>query len=107
MSETKILHCPFCGGKSEIHSVCSWHDTGGDEMFFVMCGKCLTRTRYFSTKKSAILTWNTRNPMEKIVERLKEVSFPDIDKEYVDDGQEMLFLYDAIEIIKKEDRLDD
>ena len=49
MSELK--RCPFCDGEAEIHSVCSWQETGGDEMFFAMCGKCLTKTRYFGTEK--------------------------------------------------------
>ena len=39
------------------------------------------------------------NP-DKVVEQLKEVSFVDIDEEYADDGQRMLFLHDAIEILK-------
>ena len=37
---------------------------------------------------------------DKVVEQLKEVSFVDIDEEYADDGQRMLFLHDAIEILK-------
>lgn len=36
-----------------------------------------------------------------IIDKLEEVSFVDIDETYIDDGQRMLFLYDAIEIIKK------
>ena len=37
---------------------------------------------------------------DKVIEQLKEVSFVDIDEEYADDGQRMLFLHDAIEIVK-------
>lgn len=37
---------------------------------------------------------------DKFIEHLKEVSFVDIDEEYADDGQRMLFLHDAIEILK-------
>ena len=37
---------------------------------------------------------------DKFIEQLKEVSFVDIDEEYADDGQRMLFLHDAIEIVK-------
>ena len=72
MKETELKPCPFCDGEAEIHSICSWRETGGDEMFFVRCGGCLTRTRYFGTKKSAILMWNNRKPMREIVEYLQE-----------------------------------
>ena len=39
--------------------------------------------------------------LEYAIEQLKNVSFVDIDEEYADDGQRMLFLHDAIEIVKK------
>ena len=39
--------------------------------------------------------------IDKVVEQLEEVSFVDVDEEYADDGQRMLFLHDAIEIVKK------
>ena len=38
---------------------------------------------------------------DNVIEQLENVSFVDIDEEYADDGQRMLFLHDAIEIIKK------
>ena len=37
---------------------------------------------------------------DKVVEQLEKVSFVDVDEEYADDGQRMLFLHDAIEIVK-------
>lgn len=42
----------------------------------------------------------TAYDIDKVIEQLEEVSFVDIDKEYADDGQRMLFLHDAIEIVK-------
>ena len=39
--------------------------------------------------------------LEYVMEQLENVSFVDIDEEYADDGQRMLFLHDAIEIVKK------
>ena len=39
--------------------------------------------------------------IDKVIEQLENVSFVDIDEEYADDGQRMLFLHDAIEIVKK------
>ena len=38
---------------------------------------------------------------DKVIEQLENVSFVDIDEEYADDGQRMLFLHDAIEIVKR------
>ena len=35
-----------------------------------------------------------------VIEQLENVSFVDVDEEYADDGQRMLFLHDAIEIVK-------
>ena len=42
----------------------------------------------------------TAYDIDKVIEQLEEVSFVDVDEEYADDGQRMLFLYDAIEIVK-------
>ena len=39
--------------------------------------------------------------LEYVIEQLKKVSFVDVDEEYAGDGQRMLFLHDAIEIVKK------
>ena len=39
--------------------------------------------------------------LEYVIEQLENVSFVDVDEEYADDGQRMLFLHDAIEIVKK------
>ena len=38
---------------------------------------------------------------DKVIEQLEKVSFVDVDEEYADDSQRMLFLHDAIEIVKK------
>ena len=39
--------------------------------------------------------------LEYVIEQLKKVSFVDVDEEYADYGQRMLFLHDAIEIVNK------
>ena len=38
---------------------------------------------------------------DNVIEQLKKVSFVDVDEEYAGDGQRMLFLHDAIEIVNK------
>ena len=42
----------------------------------------------------------TAYDIDRVIEQLEKVSFVDIDEEYADDGQRMLFLHDAIEIVK-------
>ena len=43
----------------------------------------------------------TAYDIDKVIEQLEKVSFVDVDEEYADDGQRMLFIHDAIEIVKK------
>ena len=43
----------------------------------------------------------TAYDIDRVIEQLEKVSFIDIDEEYADDGQRMLFLHDAIEIVNK------
>ena len=76
MSELKI--CPFCGGEAKID--CYLYFDEFDD-WFIRCTSCFCRTRTFKTKKSAILTWNNRKPMERIVERLEEYegTYVDVD----------------------------
>ena len=45
----------------------------------------------------------TAYDIDKVIKQLEKVSFVDVDEEYADDGQKMLFLHDAIEIVKKGD----
>lgn len=65
MSELK--KCPFCGGEATlVHGLCELDN-------YVVCQKCLSRTKVFNTKESAIKTWNTRKPVERILERLESL----------------------------------
>lgn len=50
--------------------------------------------------KQMINAQPTSYDIDKIVEQLEKVSFVDVDEEYADDGQIILFLHDAIEIVK-------
>lgn len=43
----------------------------------------------------------TAYDVDNVIEQLENVSFVDVDEEYADDGQRMLFLHDAIEIVKR------
>lgn len=50
---------------------------------------------------SDIECFPTAYDADNVIEQLENVSFVDIDEEYADDGQRMLFLHDAIEIVKR------
>lgn len=76
MSEIKLLPCPFCGGKATItiiephkHAFATWMPdyTGGT---FIECYNCSCSVSG-ETEEEAIGHWNTRKPMQDIVERLE------------------------------------
>ena len=70
MSEIKLKRCPFCGGEAKLEIN---REMGGTQ-YQVLCTKCPTTVgRYwFWKKEDAINSWNTRKPMQEIVERLEE-----------------------------------
>lgn len=69
MSETKLLPCPFCGGEAE---VCGY--------YFIQCTKCGSSTLTHTNREESIKAWNTRKPMERIVERFEKESDYWLDK---------------------------
>ena len=74
MSEIKLLPCPFCGWEAHIEEHKFWN--GRTKSFTVgtygvRCLKCgASGTQFHKTKEEAIELWNTRKPIERIVERL-------------------------------------
>ncbi len=66
MSEIKLKRCPFCGGEAILEKM---DDLGN---WVVRCKKCFCRTPRSMTKFFPTVAWNTRKPMEEIVERLEE-----------------------------------
>ena len=103
MSEIKLLPCPFCGGEARMQDE---PIEKGEFLYSVLCeNDCVTQGIYHNTAESAIKAWNTRKPMERIVERLEEASLVlevdyDFD-EYDDEPVEVVFLNEAIEIVKE------
>lgn len=68
MSEIKLLPCPFCGyDYAQIE-----HDKEG--FVYVQCHKsgCMARTDGCLNENEASRLWNTRKPMERIIERLED-----------------------------------
>ncbi len=71
----KLLSCPFCGGEAHVYR--SESKILGETFYAIDCdsNECIVHTMVadYSTEKEAIEHWNTRKPMERIVERLEEV----------------------------------
>ena len=77
------------------------------DSYVVICYDCHFGMCPTSEKGKAISAWNTRKPMEKIVERLEDVSYWtqqtfDDDGFGNDDSERVIDLYKAIEIVKEE-----
>lgn len=82
MSDTELKPCPFCGGEVKL-------DEDEFDMFFCdACGAGITFAKELQDggadncdKEESIEKWNTRKPMERIVELLEELPHG----KYVDD----------------------
>lgn len=105
MSEIKLLPCPFCGGEAILSKNALFTCSS-----FVKCKKCGARTMEHTSesmanaKLNAVNSWNTRKPMQEIVERLEEEQKNNIDWITIEslyyDGK-VAGLEDAIEICKE------
>ena len=69
MSEIKLLPCPFCGGEASIsNNACKKGDTWLWSIECANCGAFMDDEYDFHV----IDRWNTRKPMQEIVEILEE-----------------------------------
>ena len=108
----QLANCPFCGGEAELITT---YDT---EM--VRCKKCFGKTQTFTGDyydegqmcgMYAIPAWNTRIPMQNIVERLEEPAeecrkyWQEFDDE--DSFGGMNAYCDAVKIVKEEGEIND
>lgn len=100
MNEERLKPCPFCGGEGNV----SLNTCYG---FVPWCSNedCILNenTKGFSTKEEAIETWNTRKPMERIVERLENMKLIRVEQCHEDYELELItegHFDDAIEIVK-------
>ena len=82
MSEIKLLPCPFCGEselihRSQMHFADSTeenmiHEDGTKKWTYIECGRCGCSTKAYCYEHQSTNKWNTRKPMDKIVEKLEE-----------------------------------
>ena len=77
MSEIELKQCPFCGGVAKLYGSSKITGTGFKHYQIVVClnDDCGCRTGFCETVADAIEKWNTRKPIEKIVEQLEEWTF--------------------------------
>ena len=96
MSENKLLPCPFCGGEVEMDST---QVDAISEYYGFHCKSCDMATSYDypNDMEEAIEHWNTRKPMERIVERLEEEK-----GRFNGESAEFWTYRRAIEIVKEE-----
>ena len=99
----ELKKCPFCGGEAVVEMDESWY-----WYWEAHCVNCSVTLGYFETREEAIKVWNTRKPMERIVETLeetrsREIRFcpPRANNKTVMLGQN-IGLDRAIEIVKEE-----
>ena len=97
MSDIELKPCPFCGGEAQLV-----RDRIG--LWRVGCKKCNCMTTYqfdfgegeeVSQKKAANV-WNTRKPMERIVEQLEEMG----NIKFSSFSKPLIAVEDVIEIVK-------
>ena len=65
--EDRLKPCPFCGGKTEVSLLLG--------NYGVTCTECMGAIfpAKGMTKKEAIEAWNTRKPIDRIVEQLEKM----------------------------------
>lgn len=111
-SDKRLLPCPFCGAKAAFAYIEKMYK----EYPAISCtnDKCFAGKIFilFTTKEEAITAWNTRKPMERIVERLEEeLALSDKEKLRCINEDALQFdiakgyatgIYNAIEIVKEE-----
>lgn len=70
----ELKPCPFCGGVAKLYGSSKITGTGFKHYQIVVClnDDCGCRTGFCETVADAIEKWNTRKPIEKIVEELEE-----------------------------------
>lgn len=99
----KLKPCPFCGGEARVNERYRG-GTANRKMYWISCSACGISQQHDNTsgyryQSKAIDRWNTRKPIDKVIEQLEKASC------YIEDGcghaGHLVFTDDAIEIVKK------
>lgn len=102
MNEKTLLSCPFCGAEAHIETHRFYEEKTKDftsKTYGVICDNCRTSGRqFYESEEEAINSWNTRKPMQEIVDRLEELKEQSF--ELFDGGSRTIGYETAIEIVK-------
>lgn len=80
-SEIKLLPCPCCGAEAKVMIPQGHYFT----FYQVVCTECELASKATPTVDMAVELWNTRKPMDRIVEKLqhaKEMTLTDMGISY-------------------------
>lgn len=93
----QLAKCPFCGGENIKYTYIDW----ADAIRCYGCGAAMTTPMDFDGNRKEELKnkWNTRKPMERIIERLENDITENPEASL---GNYRSGLYKAIEIVKEE-----
>ena len=61
----ELKPCPFCGGRAE-------KEWGIPSIFWIKCTGCGVEGSQHGSLEEAIKAWNTRKPIDEVMERLEE-----------------------------------
>lgn len=69
----KLKPCPFCGGNAKVRETGYRKWDGSHRRFYIVECECCTVNIENDKKEEAITSWNTRKPMDRIVEQLEKL----------------------------------
>lgn len=117
MSEIKLLPCPICNGEVKI----ALFGCGGEEWYSItrfddeenscQCRLFMESEKFFAEddesvkekhKQDLINRWNTRKPMERIVERVHDITKVYLDARNPKESAYVVRKMDVINILKEE-----
>lgn len=97
-SDKRLLPCPFCGVELELEEK--------GEFYIHPSGNCFMNLNAVKNAETRIKAWNTRKPMDRIVERLEELKAEALReyKEFLDgeNYRQSLLLDKVIKTVKEE-----
>lgn len=95
-SDIKLKPCPFCGGEAKII-----HANDVTLPYRIRCKNinCDVRpsTTWFKYEEDAITKWNTRKPMDEIVEQLEDENKTAVDAAIIFHGEYFNGVVDGLE----------
>ena len=97
----QLAKCPFCGGEAQ---ECNTGNHFLNTYYWVRCKKCGCKLQQSVVREYVIEAWNTRKPMDRIVERLEEEYGTVLYEDGVIVGYDKGFIHidEAIAIVKEE-----